>query len=181
MLQNGCNFLYEMHPVLANGLLLTGCSGISAENSLADKLGTAAEKFGQYERGGGDLLRRGSEDMLEDLHEIDTASILDEPRVFNTIACKSRFGPKNDTIGAVPSSVGSLLAPSSSVGSLTPRSPLTTPKNNHIDLLLADKNYFAESEDLQQVIVFFAVFTGACYFVYFVICFKLLHGHSLNV
>ncbi|XP_024361260.1 probable serine/threonine protein kinase IRE3 [Physcomitrium patens] len=131
------------------GKTLPNCG--DSENSLADKLGTAAEKFGQYERGGGDLLRRGSEDMLEDLHEIDTASILDEPRVFNTIACKSRFGPKNDTIGAVPSSVGSLLAPSSSVGSLTPRSPLTTPKNNHIDLLLADKNYFAESEDLQQI------------------------------
>jgi len=125
--------------------------GIFADNSLTEKLTSVSEKLGVYERGGGELLRRGSEDMLEDLHEIDTASILDEPRVFNAVACKTRFGPKNDTVAAPPSSVGSLLAPSSSVGSLTPRSPLGTPKNGHIDLLLADRNSFAESEDLQQV------------------------------
>ncbi|KAG0607460.1 hypothetical protein M758_8G030600 [Ceratodon purpureus] len=127
--------------------------GGDQENCLTEKLTSVSEKLGAFERGGGDLLRRGSEDMLEDLHEIDTASILDEPRVFNAIACKTRFGPgpKADPFTTLASSVGSVLCPSSSVGSLTPRSPLTTPKHNHIDLLLADKNNFAESEDLQQI------------------------------
>lgn len=96
-------------------------------------------------------MRRGSEDMLDDLHEIDTASIMDEPRVFNAIACKTRFGTKIDPYSALASSVGSVLCLSSSVGSLTPRSPLTTPKNSHIDFLLTDKNNFAESEDIEQV------------------------------
>nr|PNR34456.1 hypothetical protein PHYPA_024273 [Physcomitrium patens] len=123
--------------------------GVDNDNCSTDKL--ASEKPGMHERGGGELLRRVSEDMLEDLHEIDTASILDEPRIFNSIACKSRFGPKVDTVAALPSSVGSQLAPSSSVGSLTPRSPLATPKNSQIDSLLADRNSFAELEDLQQI------------------------------
>jgi hypothetical protein len=138
----------------SNEIILLFGSGDFSENYLTEKLTSVSEKLGVYERGGGDLLRRGSEDMLEDLHEIDTASIMDEPRVFNAIACKTRFGPgpKTDPFTTLASSVGSVLCPSSSVGSLTPRSPLTTPKNNHIDLLLADKNNFAESEDLQQVL-----------------------------
>lgn len=118
---------------------------------MTEKLTSVSEKLAVYERGGGELLRRGSEDMLEDLHEIDTASILDEPRVFNAVACKTRFGPKNDTVAAPPSSAGSLLAASSSVGSLTPRSPPATPKYGHIDLLLGDKSSFADLEDLNQV------------------------------
>lgn len=124
---------------------------VPAETLIAEKLTSVSEKLGAYERGGGDQLCRGSEDMLEDLHEIDTASILDEPRVFNAIACKTRFGPKADPLVTLASSVGSLLAPSSSVGSITPRSPLATPKNSQIDLLLADRSNFAESENLQQV------------------------------
>lgn len=131
-----------------------------------------------HERGGGELLRRVSEDMLEDLHEIDTASILDEPRIFNSIACKSRFGPKVDTVAALPSSVGSQLAPSSSVGSLTPRSPLATPKNSQIDSLLADRNSFAELEDLQQVSCTSTLVTGACYFGYIFIHFRMLMRYS---
>jgi hypothetical protein len=124
---------------------------VTAETIIAEKLTSVSEKLGAYERGGGDQFSRGSEDMLEDLHEIDTASILDEPRVFNAIACKTRFGPKADPLVTLASSVGSLLAPSSSVGSITPRSPLATPKNSQIDLLLADRSNFAESENLQQV------------------------------
>lgn len=138
----------------------------TAENSLTDKLTSVSEKLGAYERQGGELMRRGSEDMLDDLHEIDAASIIDEPRVFNAIACKTRFGTKVDPYSALATSVGSVLCLSSSVGSLTPRSPLTTPKslttpkNNHIDFLLADKNNFAEAEDIEQVFTFFAQATG---------------------
>jgi len=34
---------------------------------------------------------------------------------------------------------------------MTPRSPLTTPRSNHIDMLLAGKNAINESDDLPQV------------------------------
>lgn len=158
-LQNGYN-IFNMYPVAQmRSYALFGFVNF-AENFLTDKLTSVSEKLGVYERGGGDLLRRGSEDMLEDLHEIDTASIMDEPRVFNTIACKTRFGTKIDPYSAPASSAGSLLCPSSSVGSLTPRSPLTTPKNSHIDFLLTDKNNFAESEDIEQVSSFSALAIG---------------------
>lgn len=124
------------------------------DHVLTEKLTVLSEKLGAIELGGGDLFRRGSEDMLEDLHEIDTASILDEPRVFNAIAGKTRFAPKADPfVPLLASSVGSLLAPSSSVGSITPRSPVATPKSSQIDLLLAERNTFAELEDLPQVCI----------------------------
>lgn len=45
------------------------------------------------------------------------------------------------------------LAPSS--GSITPRSPLSTPGPHHIDLLLAVKSAFSELENFQQVPSFF--------------------------
>lgn len=41
--------------------------------------------------------------------------------------------------------------PRSSAGSTTPRSPLTTPRSNHIDILLAGKSAINETDDLQQV------------------------------
>jgi hypothetical protein len=34
---------------------------------------------------------------------------------------------------------------------MTPRSPLTTPRSNHMDMLLAGKNSINESDDLAQV------------------------------
>ncbi|CAN6287072.1 unnamed protein product [Urochloa humidicola] len=40
----------------------------------------------------------------------------------------------------------------SSAGSMTPRSPITTPRSNHIDMLLAGKNAINESDDLPQIV-----------------------------
>jgi hypothetical protein len=129
----------------------TSIGGDASDTSLSEKLDIVSEKLGALERTGGELLRRPSQDMLDDLHVIDTASIVDEPRVFNAIACKARFGPKSDPLITFGSSVGSVMAPSSSVGSSTPRSPLMTPKTSQIDLLLSERNNFAEEEDIPQV------------------------------
>jgi hypothetical protein len=122
--------------------------GNGSDSSLSEKLGIVSEKLGALERTGGELLRRPSQDMLDDLHVIDTASIIDEPRVFNA---KTRFGPKVDPLISFASSVGSVMAPSSSVGSITPRSPLITPKTSQIDLFLTEQNSFAEEEDIPQI------------------------------
>jgi hypothetical protein len=129
----------------------TSIGGDASDTSLSEKLDIVSEKLGALERTGGELLHRPSQDMLDDLHVIDTASIVDEPRVFNAIACKARFGAKSDPLITFGSSVGSVMAPSSSVGSSTPRSPLMTPKTSQIDLLLSERNNFAEEEDIPQV------------------------------
>jgi hypothetical protein len=91
--------------------------GNRSDSSLSEKLGIVSEKLGVLERTGGELLRQPSQDMLDDLHVIDTASIIDKPRVFNA---KTRFGPKVDPLISFASSVGSMMALSSSVGSITP-------------------------------------------------------------
>lgn len=84
-----------------------------------------------------DWSRRGSEDMLDYLPEVDG---MDESRGLATMSCKTRFGPKSEQGMAT-----------SSAGSMTPRSPLTTPRTCQIDILLADKTSFCEYEDLPQI------------------------------
>jgi serine/threonine protein kinase len=84
-----------------------------------------------------DWSRRGSEDMLDYLPEIDG---MDESRGLATMSCKTRFGPKSEQGMAT-----------SSAGSMTPRSPLTTPRTCQIDMLLAEKTSFCEYEDLPQI------------------------------
>jgi hypothetical protein len=71
------------------------------------------------------------------------------------MTCKTRFGPKSDHGMAT-----------SSAGSMTPRSPLTTPRSNHIDMLLAGKNAINESDDLQQVEIQFLYFASLFLFTY---------------
>eukprot|EP01018_Ginkgo_biloba_P034997 Gb_17287 [translate_table: standard] len=86
-----------------------------------------------------DWSRRGSEDMLEYLPEIDSVG-MDESKGLTTMSCKTRFGPKSEQGMAT-----------SSVGSMTPRSPLTTPRTCQIDLLLAERSSFCEYEDIPQI------------------------------
>lgn len=85
-----------------------------------------------------DWSRRGSEDMLDCFAEADNNAMDD--KVLPSMSCRTRFGPKSDQ-GMT----------TSSAGSMTPRSPLMTPRTSPIDLLLSAKGAFSEHGDLPQV------------------------------
>ncbi|KAA3476045.1 putative serine/threonine protein kinase IREH1 [Gossypium australe] len=87
-----------------------------------------------------DWSRRGSEDMLDCFPEVDNSVLMDDLKGLPSMSCRTRFGPKSDQ-GMT----------TSSAGSMTPRSPLLTPRNSQIDLLLAGKGAFSEQEDLPQM------------------------------
>ncbi|XP_039145925.1 probable serine/threonine protein kinase IREH1 isoform X1 [Dioscorea cayenensis subsp. rotundata] len=88
-----------------------------------------------------DWSRRGSADMLDCLPEAEHTNFLDDLKSLPSMTCKTRFGPKSDQGMAT-----------SSAGSMTPRSPLMTPRTNHIDMLLAGRSALSESEDIPQII-----------------------------
>ncbi|CAI9260717.1 unnamed protein product [Lactuca saligna] len=76
-----------------------------------------------------DWSRRGSEDMLDCfLDQGDNSVSMDDLKAHPSMSCRTHFGPKSDQ-GMT----------TSSAGSMTPRSPLMTPKTSQIDLLLAGK------------------------------------------
>lgn len=87
-----------------------------------------------------DWSRRGSEDMLDCFPEADNCIFMDDLKGLPSMSCKTRFGPKSDQGMAT-----------SSAGSMTPRSPLLTPRTSPIDLLLAGKGAFSENDDIPQV------------------------------
>ncbi|TKY44812.1 serine/threonine protein kinase IREH1 [Spatholobus suberectus] len=87
-----------------------------------------------------DWSRRGSEDMLDCFPETDNSVFMDDLKGLPLISCKTRFGPKSDQ-GMT----------TSSAGSMTPRSPLMTPRTSQIDLLLAGKGAYSEHDDLPQM------------------------------
>ncbi|KAK8503970.1 hypothetical protein V6N13_021745 [Hibiscus sabdariffa] len=87
-----------------------------------------------------DWSRRGSEDMLDCFPEVDNSVLMDDLKGLPSMSCRTRFGPKSDQ-GMT----------TSSAGSMTPRSPLLTPRNSQIDLLLSGKGTFSEQEDLPQM------------------------------
>lgn len=111
------------------------------------------------------------EGMVEDLHEMDTASI-DEFKGPSSWNVKSNFLLKQD-LGFAPSSIGASIeefkGPSSwnlksnlslkhelglatsSIGSMTPRSGINTPRGNHIDLFWLERYNLAEVEDESQM------------------------------
>ncbi|KAJ6737429.1 SERINE/THREONINE-PROTEIN KINASE [Salix viminalis] len=87
-----------------------------------------------------DWSHRGSDDMLDCFPEADNAVFMDDLKGLPSMSCRTRFGPKSDQGMAT-----------SSAGSMTPRSPLLTPRTSHIDLLLAGKSAFSEHDDLPQL------------------------------
>ncbi|KAM5570371.1 putative serine/threonine protein kinase IREH1 [Rosa sericea] len=87
-----------------------------------------------------DWSHRGSEEMLDCFPEADNSSFMDDLKGLPSMSCRTRFGPKSDQ-GMT----------TSSAGSMTPRSPLLTPKASQIDLLLAGKASFSEQDDLPQM------------------------------
>ncbi|XP_023898556.2 probable serine/threonine protein kinase IREH1 isoform X1 [Quercus suber] len=87
-----------------------------------------------------DWSRRGSEDMLDCFPEADNSMFMDDLKGLPSMTCKTRFGPKSDQ-GMT----------TSSAGSMTPRSPLLTPRTSQIDLLLAGKGAYSEHDDFPQM------------------------------
>ncbi|WCJ42113.1 Protein kinase superfamily protein [Euphorbia peplus] len=81
-----------------------------------------------------DWSRRGSEDMLDCFPEAD---FMDDMKGLPSMSCKTRFGPKSDQGMAT-----------SSAGSMTPRSPLLTPRTSQMDL---GKGALAEHDDIPQM------------------------------
>lgn len=88
-----------------------------------------------------DWSRRGSEDMLDCFPEADNSVFMDDIKGLPSMSCRTRFGPKSEQ-GMT----------TSSGGSMTPRSPLLTPRTSQIDLLLAGKGAYSELDDLPQVV-----------------------------
>ncbi|KAJ7095075.1 hypothetical protein O6H91_Y579300 [Diphasiastrum complanatum] len=86
-----------------------------------------------------ELSRRDSEDMLENLHEMDAAS-LEDLRGFSSNNYKTRFGPRSD-LGLTALSTGSGAS----------CSPLVTPRTSQVDLLLAERCGSLEMEGLVQM------------------------------
>ncbi|KAG7037059.1 putative serine/threonine protein kinase IREH1 [Cucurbita argyrosperma subsp. argyrosperma] len=87
-----------------------------------------------------DWSRRGSEDMLDCFHETENSVFMDDLKGLPSMSCKTRFGPKSDQ-GMT----------TSSAGSMTPRSPLLTPRTSPFDLFLAGKGAYYEHDDLTQI------------------------------
>lgn len=88
------------------------------------------------------LSRRCSEDMLNCIPEVDTAFAIDGLNILPDMSCESRGLLTPD-----------LSKKSSSQGSLTPRSPLLTPRTNQIELLLSGRRAISEHESYDQVTI----------------------------
>ncbi|CAH8359242.1 unnamed protein product [Eruca vesicaria subsp. sativa] len=87
-----------------------------------------------------DWSRRGSEDMLDCFPEADNSAFMDDMRWFTSLSCRTRFGPKSDQ---------GMTA--SSTGSMTPRSPIPTPRSDPVELLLGGKGTFHDLDDIPQM------------------------------
>lgn len=104
-------------------------------SSVAEESDLPSPKFSDWSR-------RGSADMLDFLPEADNSVFMDDAKGLPSMSCKTRFGPKSDH-GMT----------TSSAGSITPRSPLLTPRTSQIDLLLAGKGAYSENDDIPQVVL----------------------------
>ncbi|KAK4778993.1 hypothetical protein SAY86_006521 [Trapa natans] len=87
-----------------------------------------------------DQSRRGSEDMLDCFPEVDNAALMEDMKGLPSMSCKTRLGFKSDQ-GMT----------TSSAGSITPKSPILTPKTSQIDLFLAGKGAYSENGDIPQM------------------------------
>ncbi|CAH2053437.1 unnamed protein product [Thlaspi arvense] len=87
-----------------------------------------------------DWSRRGSEDMLDCLPETDNSVFMDDLRGLPLMSCKTRFGSKSDQ-GMT----------TSSASSMTPRSPIPTPRPDPIEMILGGKGTFHDHDDIPQM------------------------------
>ncbi|XP_042396544.1 probable serine/threonine protein kinase IREH1 isoform X1 [Zingiber officinale] len=79
-------------------------------------------------------------DMVDCLHESENPLLLDDLKNLPSMTCKTRPSAKSDQ-GMT----------TSSAGSMTPRSPLMTPRGTHIDMLLTGMNAVSEGDDFSQM------------------------------
>ncbi|KAF2315753.1 hypothetical protein GH714_040290 [Hevea brasiliensis] len=84
--------------------------------------------------------RQCSEDTLDAMPDADNAFVMEDLNVLSDISCEARSAllPDGDT-------------KTSSGGSLTPRSPLLTPRTRQIELLLSGRRTISELENNQQI------------------------------
>ncbi|XP_010487683.1 PREDICTED: probable serine/threonine protein kinase IREH1 [Camelina sativa] len=87
-----------------------------------------------------DWSRRGSEDMLDCFPESDNSIFMDDLRGLPLMSCRTRFGPKSDQ-GMT----------TSSASSMTPRSPIPTPRPDPIEMILGGKGTFHDQDDIPQM------------------------------
>ncbi|KAG8638492.1 hypothetical protein MANES_14G034300v8 [Manihot esculenta] len=90
--------------------------------------------------------RQCSEDTLDVMHEPDNALIMEELNVLSEISYEARSPLTAD-----------LDTKTSSAGSLTPRSPLLTPRTSQIELLLSRRRTMTELENNQQITKLLAI------------------------
>ena len=86
------------------------------------------------------LSRPCSADMLDCVNEADNAFVMDDLNVLPEMSCDTRSFLTTDQGTRASSS-----------GSLTPLSPLLTPRTNQIELLLSGRKTISEHENFQQV------------------------------
>lgn len=86
------------------------------------------------------LSRQCSEDTFDVIPDADNPYVVEDLNVLSDISCEARSAltPDGDT-------------KTSSAGSLTPRSPLLTPRTTQIELLLSGRRTITELENNQQV------------------------------
>lgn len=87
--------------------------------------------------------RQCSDDMLDCVPDVDNAFLMEHMSALHDVSCETHLNL----------STLDLCTKASSGGSLTPRSPLLTPRTSQIELLLSGRRRIAELENHQQVII----------------------------
>ena len=98
------------------------------------------EEFSELSLERNNLSCRCSEDMLDSIPEPDNTFAMDDMHLSPEISCEAHIFLKPDH--------GTKI---SSTGSLTPRSPLITPRTSQIELLLSGRRTISELESYDQV------------------------------
>lgn len=131
-------------------------SDIPIGNFEATRVSTSSthEELDEFSPKKNSLSGRCSEDLLDCIPEADDAFLIDSLNALPDISCERRSTsiPDPDT-------------KASSAGSLTPRSPLLTPRTSQIELLLSGWRTISELENYQQVNTSFhlILFARPCY------------------
>ncbi|XWS37696.1 hypothetical protein CRYUN_Cryun19dG0067200 [Craigia yunnanensis] len=82
-----------------------------------------------------------SEDMLDCVPDVDNSFLMEDLSALHDVSCETHFNLTTPDTGTK----------TSSGGSLTPRSPLLTPRTSQIELLLSGRRRITELENHQQI------------------------------